>query len=127
MTRQLTGVQQDRHAGKIGGTWHVIIQFFNGHCQYRKLTPNRKQRSAAEWQGTGPLDAERDEESLNSCPKVWEYLQHAGTEGWELVSTVTRFNAKDEAPGFIESLIGDESTVTKYLYYDTMFLKRSIS
>ena len=33
-----------------------------------------------EWQGTGPLDAERDEESLNSCPKVWEYLQHAGTE-----------------------------------------------
>ena len=80
-----------------------------------------------EWQGTGPLDAERDEESLNSCPKVWEYLQHAGTEGWELVSTVTRLNAKDEAPGFIESLIGDESTVTKYLYYDTMFLKRSIS
>jgi hypothetical protein len=80
-----------------------------------------------EWQGTGPLDAERDEESLNSCPKVWEYLLRAGTEGWELVSTVTRFFAKDETPGLVDSLIGDESTVTKHLFYDTMYLKRSIS
>ena len=80
-----------------------------------------------EWQGTGPLDAKRQEESLISCPRVWDYLQHVGTEGWELVSTVTRFNAKDEAPGFIESLIGDESTVTKYDFYDTMYLKRSVS
>jgi hypothetical protein len=27
--------------------------------------------------------------ALESCPNVWEYLQVAGRDGWELVATIT--------------------------------------
>jgi hypothetical protein len=102
----------------------MAISFEYQVCQVQK---SRVTFVNGKWQGNAPLDAEREEESLNSCPRVWEYLQQAGTEGWELVSTVTRFNAKDEAPSLVDLLISDESTVTKYAFYDTMYLKRTKS
>lgn len=79
-----------------------------------------------EWQGNAHLDPEREAESIDSCPRVWEYLQRAGAEGWDLVSTVTRFHTKEESPGFVDSLLGDESTATKYFFFDTMYLKRAL-
>jgi hypothetical protein len=34
--------------------------------------------------------------SLQSCPNVWDYLQEAGREGWELVSVVTHPQEKPD-------------------------------
>jgi hypothetical protein len=50
------------------------------------------------WQGLQvPVDA--DPATLhNSCPMVWEYLDSAGRDGWELVSTVTQ--SLNPADGF---------------------------
>jgi len=39
------------------------------------------------WQGL-QVQEERDAAHLyNSCPMVWEYLDSAGRDGWELVAT----------------------------------------
>ncbi len=76
------------------------------------------------WQGQRPLDADRQEESLATCPEVWQYLQQAGSEGWELVSAVTRFHVKREGASFLDVLIGDGDPAAEYLFYDTLYLKR---
>jgi len=36
----------------------------------------------------GVAEAGRGEGSLESCPAVWDYLQWAGSEGWELVAAL---------------------------------------
>jgi hypothetical protein len=38
------------------------------------------------WQGGAPIDADTNA-SLESCPLVWDYLNAAGRDGWELVGT----------------------------------------
>ncbi len=30
------------------------------------------------------------QKALDSCPEVWDYLDQAGAEGWELVTVTTR-------------------------------------
>lgn len=37
------------------------------------------------WVGGVAPSAENYEAALGSCPAVWDYLQEAGREGWELV------------------------------------------
>ena len=40
------------------------------------------------WQGSVALDYNAAESSMNSCPHVWDYLQSAGYDGWELAGAV---------------------------------------
>lgn len=40
------------------------------------------------WQGTAGPESARREADLQSCPVLWDYLQRAGRDGWELVSVV---------------------------------------
>jgi hypothetical protein len=49
-----------------------------------------------DWQGSMPMGADTSA-SLASCPNVWDYLQAAGRDGWELVSVVTHPQAQAEA------------------------------
>lgn len=39
-----------------------------------------------EWQGANVPEHERTIKDMKFCPLVWEYLNHAGADGWELVS-----------------------------------------
>ena len=49
----------------------------------------------AAWQGSVPFGTDTDTNMLlESCPLIWEYLQQAGREGWELVSVITHPNEK---------------------------------
>ena len=42
-----------------------------------------------EWRGSIDYRSDTDPDTaLNSCPQVWEYLNRAGAEGWELVGAV---------------------------------------
>jgi hypothetical protein len=38
------------------------------------------------WQGLQVPEQSNPAELYNSCPMVWEYLESAGRDGWELVS-----------------------------------------
>ncbi len=76
------------------------------------------------WEGDRPLDEERPDESLESCPKVWEYLGRAGSEGWELVSAVTSFHTVEET-GLLSLIPGGPGPVRTF--FDTLYLKRSAS
>jgi hypothetical protein len=40
------------------------------------------------WRG-GVQMSEDTSAALASCPNVWDYLQEAGRDGWELVAVVT--------------------------------------
>jgi hypothetical protein len=40
-----------------------------------------------QWQGLQVLENANPTELYNSCPMVWDYLEAAGREGWELVTT----------------------------------------
>jgi hypothetical protein len=42
------------------------------------------------WVGVLQPATNDHEAALNSCPMVWDYLQDAGREGWELVGTVNQ-------------------------------------
>ena len=44
-----------------------------------------------QWQGVLPPNAAG---ALQTCPKLWDFLQEIGSEGWELVSVVA--NQVDE-------------------------------
>ena len=40
------------------------------------------------WQGTiKPTEASQDR-AMGTCPYVWDYLQQAGQDGWELVAAL---------------------------------------
>lgn len=62
-----------------------------------------------QWLGENIPESERTQESITACPLVWEYLQRAGGEGWELVGVV-----ETPAPGRNEPGVR------------TLFLKRQI-
>jgi hypothetical protein len=48
------------------------------------------------WRGRVPM-SEDTSASLESCPNVWEYLQEAGGDGWELVAVITHPNERPDA------------------------------
>ncbi|MDT5269324.1 MAG: hypothetical protein QOH49_1510 [Acidobacteriota bacterium] len=48
------------------------------------------------WRGRTPM-SEDTSTSLESCPNVWDYLQEAGRDGWELVAVVTHQQPQPEA------------------------------
>ena len=65
------------------------------------------------WQGL-QIQEDADQAQLyNSCPMVWEYLESAGREGWELVATA----------GQAQSIYSHEVTNTTSL----LFLKREVA
>ena len=52
------------------------------------------------WQGTVAPETDDTTTAINSCPQVWDYLQGAGHDGWELVSAI----AHDTKDGSYEVL-----------------------
>ena len=43
------------------------------------------------WRGRIAFGSTEDTNALiESCPEIWEYLQEAGRDGWELVAVLTR-------------------------------------
>jgi hypothetical protein len=42
------------------------------------------------WQGANVPENQRDQKAVEECPWVWEYLQRAGADGWELVAVWER-------------------------------------
>ena len=42
------------------------------------------------WMGGLQPSTNDHESALGSCPMVWDYLQEAGREGWELVGAVNQ-------------------------------------
>ena len=40
------------------------------------------------WQGADIPKSERNYENLDGCPLVWDYLNTAGSNGWELVTAL---------------------------------------
>jgi hypothetical protein len=53
------------------------------------------------WQGRLPI-GEDTNASLESCPNIWEYLQEAGRDGWELVTVITH---PQETPGAAQDVL----------------------
>lgn len=53
------------------------------------------------WQGLQIDNADADT-LFNSCPMVWDYLEMAGREGWELVSTASY--AESRGGGYSDSV-----------------------
>lgn len=43
-----------------------------------------------QWAGLVPHTNSDAQKALNSCPQVWDYLNQAGANGWELVAVTTR-------------------------------------
>jgi hypothetical protein len=50
------------------------------------------------WRGSAPV-SEDTSAALESCPNVWDYLQQAGRDGWELVGTTT---SPQSEPGAVQ-------------------------
>ena len=49
-----------------------------------------------EWQGSIDYRSGDPDAAYKSCPQVWEYLNRAGREGWEMVGAVTLVNTHGE-------------------------------
>lgn len=43
-----------------------------------------------QWAGRIPKTEPDVQRAFNSCPEVWDYLNQAGAEGWDLVAVTTR-------------------------------------
>ncbi len=52
-----------------------------------------------EWVGSGPMDVNDSAKSLALCARTHEYLNAAGSQGWELVNVVSLPVAGSEADG----------------------------
>ncbi|HEY0376317.1 MAG TPA: hypothetical protein VGC87_05105 [Pyrinomonadaceae bacterium] len=44
------------------------------------------------WQGLQVLEETDTAQLYNSCPMVWEYLESAGRDGWELVASAPQID-----------------------------------
>lgn len=45
------------------------------------------------WQGLQVPEESNPAELYNSCPMVWEYLESAGRDGWELIAVTSQGDA----------------------------------
>lgn len=52
-----------------------------------------------QWVGSGPMDVNKPAESLALCAHSFEYLNAAGSQGWELVSVVSHAAGGNAASG----------------------------
>ena len=43
-----------------------------------------------QWQGSIAPESDDPNQALDTCPAVWQYLDVAGREGWELVSAINQ-------------------------------------
>jgi hypothetical protein len=50
------------------------------------------------WQGANIPEAERQQKDVKSCPRIWDYLQRANADGWELVCVLETPNAAKGQP-----------------------------
>jgi hypothetical protein len=48
------------------------------------------------WAGNVTPDQTQAQVAFESCPEVWVYLNRAGAEGWELVSSATRVQEENQ-------------------------------
>ena len=53
------------------------------------------------WQGLQVTDHSDQAELYNSCPMVWEYLESAGRDGWELVAVASQVYGTDTSSASI--------------------------
>jgi hypothetical protein len=58
---------------RVCQTQMARVTFVNGH-----------------WQGLQIPEESNPAELYNSCPMVWEYLESAGRDGWELVAVASQ-------------------------------------
>ena len=56
------------------------------------------------WQGLQIPEDSSSEELYNSCPMVWDYLEAAGRDGWELIATSAQAITQGEV-GYATSLL----------------------
>ena len=61
---------------RVCQTQMARVTFVNGH-----------------WQGLQIQEQSNPAELYNSCPMVWEYLESAGRDGWELVAVASQTDA----------------------------------
>jgi hypothetical protein len=61
---------------RVCQTQMARVTFVNGH-----------------WQGLQVPEQSNPAELYNSCPMVWEYLESAGRDGWELVAVASQIDA----------------------------------
>ena len=79
-----------------------------------------------EWQGHVPLsDAAGATDPFASCPKVWDYLQRVGPDGWELVSAVVR-PASANLRGQLAAADGELTAALTHDSYDVLYLQREL-
>lgn len=57
--------------------------------QYRvcQVQSNRVTFVNGKWTGTLPPEASNFKNAMETCPRVWEYLNTAGEQGWELITS----------------------------------------
>jgi hypothetical protein len=67
----------------------------------------------------GGRSPDEGEAAIHSCPRISEFLNQKGSEGWEL-TTVSAEIAKGEIAGFFS----DQLEITRFM---TLFLKRLIT
>lgn len=58
------------------------------------------------WQGPNKPESERQQEDIAACPLVWDFLQLAGGNGWELVCVLETWprDAPKHGPQFVRTL-----------------------
>jgi hypothetical protein len=50
------------------------------------------------WQGADIPESQRQQKDVETCPFIWDYLQRAGAEGWELVCVMENPNPAKGQP-----------------------------
>lgn len=67
---------------RVCQTQMARVTFVNGH-----------------WQGLQVPEESNPTELYNSCPMVWEYLESAGRDGWELVTVSSQTDGMGSSTG----------------------------
>lgn len=72
-----------------------------------------------QWAGTLRLRDATEEAALDSCPRLWEFLDQKGNEGWDLVTATSEI-----AKGEVSGIFSDQLELTRMT---TLFLKRAVT
>lgn len=70
------------------------------------------------WQGLQVAEETDAAQLYNSCPMVWEYLESAGRDGWELVATARQADSYTEVANaasllFLKKEVASDDASTK--------------